>query len=123
MAAAKKSPKKIVKKIAIPLYNQLLVVANSFEAMDVILEKEFKLEVDPDLNRGLAGAVWSIESEDGVVVFLMVAPDLRTLCHESVHAAWHILDHARVVVDVENHEALAYMVDWIFATAQTCLKL
>ena len=123
MAAAKKSPKKITKKLAIPLFDQMLIVANSFEAMYALLERDFKLVTDPDTNLGLAGAAWSIECTDGAIVFLLVADDLRTLCHESVHAAWHILETALVKVDVNNHEALAYLTDWIFDASQKCLKL
>ena len=123
MAAAKKSPKKLTKKLAVPLFDQMLIVANSFEAMYALLEKDFKLVTDPDENLGLAGAAWSIECTDGAIVFLLVADDLRTLCHESVHAAWFLLDHARIKVDVHNHEALAYLTDWIFDTTQKALKL
>lgn len=123
MAAAKKSPKKLTKKLAIPLYDQLLIVANSFEAMYALLEKDFKLVTDPEDNKGLAGCVWSVECESGAVIFLLVASDLRTLCHESVHAAWFVLDCARIKVEVDNHEALAYLTDWIFHTASKCLKL
>ena len=35
------------------------------------------------------------------------------LVHESIHAAFIMLKHAGVVVDENNHEALAYLAEWI----------
>lgn len=36
------------------------------------------------------------------------------LAHESVHAAWYVLDYAQVKVDFTNDEPLAYAVEHIY---------
>lgn len=37
----------------------------------------------------------------------------NTLAHETLHAAWRILDMVGVKVAADNHEALAYLVGWV----------
>lgn len=37
----------------------------------------------------------------------------NTLAHETLHAAWRVLDMVGAQVDAHNHEALAYLVGWI----------
>lgn len=36
----------------------------------------------------------------------------HTLAHESVHAAWEVLDFCGIQVSQENDEALAYLAGW-----------
>ncbi|WP_093320200.1 hypothetical protein [Thorsellia anophelis] len=37
----------------------------------------------------------------------------HVISHESIHAAWVILENAGVKLDANNHEALTYLSDWV----------
>ena len=59
---------------------------------------------------------------NGVTNFAMFLPLLNrpvadivsTINHESIHAAWYILDYVGVIVNADNHEALTYLTQYIF---------
>jgi hypothetical protein len=44
------------------------------------------------------------------------------ISHESVHAAWKILEYAGVTVTADNHEALAYLTEYVFAAGMELLN-
>lgn len=43
------------------------------------------------------------------------------ICHEVIHAAWRVLDIVGIKVSFSNHEALAYLADWMFTFIQDSL--
>lgn len=53
------------------------------------------------------------ESKGVVLWFALAQPGGGVVCHEAIHAAWHILDFSGVSVTADNHEALAYLTDFI----------
>lgn len=50
----------------------------------------------------------------GPCVVYIREPSPSLVMHESIHAAWDILDHVGVNVDYDNQEALTYMAEYIF---------
>jgi hypothetical protein len=62
-----------------------------------------------------ACAMSSVDPQ-GVTWFTAFVPadcQTSTLAHESLHLAWFILDSVDVQATVENHEALAYLLDYL----------
>lgn len=57
--------------------------------------------------------------KDGVVCMVFINYSDTNLAHESVHAAWAILEWTGVKVSYDNDEPLAYCVDYIFGKVQT----
>ena len=49
-------------------------------------------------------------------------PVLATCAHESVHVSWDILDRVGVKITPDNHEAQAYLVDYIFDMCKTAVE-
>jgi len=66
-------------------------------------------------NKDTTCAVVYTNHETGLIVmaFKPERLDYGVVAHESVHAAYHILDHVGVQFDVCNHEAFAYLVGYL----------
>ena len=125
MAAAKKLPKKVnVKSLIVQPYGVELIVADDWDELRKYLVKNFKYDCDEDVEiKGLAGISFCMEcAPTGEIKFLQFAQDDQTLVHECVHSAYHVLDHAGVKLTADNHEALAYTVDWIYGECKKWLK-
>lgn len=62
-----------------------------------------------------------IMTVDGIQQVAMVSrtEDMRvhSIAHESLHAAWRVLDILGITVTSDNHEALAYLSEYIFKEA------
>lgn len=56
--------------------------------------------------------------KEGVICIVFIAYTDATLAHESVHAAWAVLNWTGVKVSYDNDEPLAYCVDYIFGKVQ-----
>lgn len=126
MPAKKKVIPKIL-KLDIPIYHQQLVVASDPEELIKYVEgtyqnSEISHHVETFVNSCLGGFL-HFETDNGHQAFLMFAPNSGVLCHESVHAAWRILDYVGVKVKHSNHEALAYLTEYIFEESQTGLGI
>jgi len=49
--------------------------------------------------------------------------DLLGICaHECLHSSWHILDQVGVELTVENHEAQAYLMEFLFKNCKNAVK-
>lgn len=123
MAAAKKSKKKIsVQSMIVQPYGVELIVSNDWDKLTAYLEENFEWKCDLDV-KGLMGISFTMEcAPTGEVKFVQFAVDDQTLVHECVHSAFHILDHVGIRLSGDNHEALAYTVDWIFGECKEWLK-
>ena len=94
--------------VSAPLYGIRITFVLGFD-----VAAEYGLEPEPQW-----GAMVGVR--EGRVFFIlgdMGMFDTDTLPHESVHAAWRVLDLAGIEVYSDNHEALAYLVGWINARA------
>lgn len=70
------------------------------------------------MNDNYSAHVCVCSSEDGIHYVAMAFRTLddyctETLAHESVHAAWGILELVGVITTVDNQEPLAYLTGWI----------
>lgn len=115
---------KITKETITPLYGSILVVSNDTEHLNKYLAKTYpgvEIEVMPS-----AGSVSVFDCPDSGARLLAMVLDhctMQVLCHESIHAAFHVLDRVGIKVDADNHEALTYLTDWIFEFARVSLKV
>lgn len=87
------------------------------------------LGIESDITKGYGGEVSTVQhtGTGESIVLLSVIPELNNCplqcaAHESVHAAWRILEIAGVKVDAHNHEALAYLVDWCFSEMKKLIE-
>ena len=117
MPARKKVKIPTVIDVQIPLYHQVITAASDAESLVEYVKTEFD---NPEVTNFVeefttcnAGGFFQLEY-DGQMIFLMYAPELAIVCHESIHAAWSILDMVGVKVKAKNHEALAYLAGHIF---------
>lgn len=65
-----------------------------------------------------------IDTDQGEGVIMVVKPDCddTTLFHECLHAAWYVLALFGVGINVDNHEALAYMQGYLFGEIKERIK-
>lgn len=124
MAVAKKSQTKKavkVKSLILQPYGIELIVSNDWVELCKYLKKKYEFE-PTSTDHGVSGLAFSIEMHPtGEIKFIQYAQDEQTLVHECVHSAFHILDHVGVKLKANNHEALAYTVDWIFGECKKWL--
>lgn len=115
MAAAKKSKKKIsVQSMIVQPYGFELIVSNDWDNLITSLKTKYGYQWTHDVDMKEArGISFTVPCASGEVKFVQFAEDDITMVHESIHTAWHILDHAGIELTVDNHEALAYTVEWI----------
>jgi hypothetical protein len=113
-------------KINVPLYDikvNLYITDCPLHARDAI-EKEFKgLELNIDKNT--VGYGMSISHPNSGKVFNMILViDKKTdhkklnsiIAHESLHLSYYICDYLGIIVDSNNHEAQAYIMESIFSS-------
>lgn len=112
--------KKISKQMKIPIYHVNIIFSNSAKQLD-------KLYPGCNLDkRGCGGFVTTVQEKttgDYKVVMCINDTDDRVVVHESVHAAWAVLDIIGTTSDRDNQEPLAYLTDFIFFEAKRALKL
>lgn len=99
------------KLIKIPLFHQAISVFLTRE----VLEKRVKIpDFHPD---GYAAQVVPVEV-NGVDYIVMSFLDLESLtpeviAHESMHAAWRVMDYAGIPVSKDTEEVAAYLTGYI----------
>lgn len=84
-----------------------IFVGGNHEAVNKALKTE--AFVVPNRRGGVA-----FHDDGHVILYVVKRNDLKTMCHESVHAANFVLKFAGVEVDTSNDETLAYLTEWIF---------
>lgn len=91
----------------IDVYDSLLTISNDHDAIDL----------DPDYKEVDCCMIGTRRGKFDVVIYL-TSPCLRTACHESVHAAYSLLDKLSVNIDNDNQEPLAWLTDYVFSKCQ-----
>lgn len=103
---------KLHKKVKVPIYGLNIHICATEDVADNI----YGSGVHRSSNMG---QVVQIENtKTGEMLILISFKDIDcfnadTISHESVHAAWKVLEIVGIKVDHENHEALAYLTGWI----------
>lgn len=91
----------------IDVYDSILTISDSYN--EIKMSKEWE---------NIACCLIGKKSEKFNVVIYLPKPCLRTACHESVHAAYSLLDRLSVNIDAKNQEPLAWLTDYIFSCCQ-----
>ncbi len=91
-------------------YKTNIIFSDSVES----LQKLTKVKYDDDCGGFTIGIVNDL-GHFHVVVF---ADTQTALVHESIHAAWRVLDQCGVRIDAENHESLTYLAEDIYRKCQ-----
>jgi hypothetical protein len=56
---------------------------------------------------------YTVDCVDGIYMYIPEEYDEFIIAHECIHAGWYILENVGVDLDVDNHEALAYLVMYL----------
>ena len=95
-----------------PFGSQLAVYFDSNEYQSACKE----LGQDIEMNDKMYGGTTSSIEFDGVnyfLVHLLPSAKMNIIYHESLHAAWYLLDHHGVYLCADANETLAYMQGYI----------
>lgn len=106
------------KMFRVPEYNFRVCVTD--------LEHAKQIEEYKDCGRELGGCVYWCKGW----LCIYIATDRKGygksigefVAHESIHCAWEILKVCGVVVDADNHEALAYLAEYVYNQVFKILK-
>jgi hypothetical protein len=103
-------------RIHIPIYNQevLLIVGQPYQAYN-FMEETYNIKYS---FKGKAGEGMQIDNEENgitdFVLWLNEGYDTDTVVHEVVHISWHLLDYIGIKLDADNHEAQAYLIEFLY---------
>ncbi len=104
----KKLKTKFVTKV--PIYgNELIYITGKKDHIKFLTEAG---EDTSDANN-YVGMVYT-STNGAICIYIQDVSDLKTIHHETIHAAFRILEHVDIKADIENQEALCYLSDWIF---------
>lgn len=114
-------------KIKVEVFGQEILLFSSREDFNRWekrnpIESREAFHRDLDMSEGMAGGIFT-EAGDAHWFIYLTELNLKTLCHESLHLAYMLLDVVGVRHDLDNHEILAYLLDFIFGECAKKLKL
>lgn len=103
------------KRFSVPIYNFNVYVT----------DKEHTMQLEELMNegRGLGGVVYWYHGK--LCIYVATDSGKRNdefLAHECVHCAYEILKTVGVKVEADNHEALAYLVSYIYRNVSRILR-
>lgn len=122
MASTKKKTP-TTKFLDVPIYDCGLVVTNDYEHGSRYLKRKFGIEVEYHPCAGCVLEFCCQATGSKIVVLYLNNASLQVLAHESVHAAWAVLNGVGAKVSYKNQEPLAYLTDWVFEKTRTALKV
>lgn len=72
----------------------------------------------------IASTITMFNPDEGTTLCVFLGPEVedKHIFHECLHAAWYALDNYGVTVNIDNHEALAYMQTYLFEQITKKLK-
>lgn len=116
-----------MKKVQVEIYGQEIMIFNGRKDIDswikknpVVVDEDF--EVQLDCCSGLAGVMFT-EDGEGLWFIYLEEKNLAVLCHESLHISYMMLDMVGVQHDAGNHEAFAYLQEFIFKIVAQKLRI
>ena len=106
----------MMRKINVPIYDIDIYMSND---MNDYVKWLKTCEIEPDqkdknVSKTHAG-LSDFDNGNGIMIISETEND-GVIVHEAVHTAWHILDHAGVIICIDNHESLAYLTEWLYDT-------
>ena len=103
-----------IKTVEVPIYKAIVnyfIEPNEKKAREYLCKKYPKIDEKDFFN---AEAITVSFEDEGVTVIWIRGIGksyYADLVHETIHAAFDILEKVRIKVDSDNHEALTYLVD------------
>lgn len=95
-----------------PYNARLLLFVGSRARMAAYVKRQFNCDAGPDIHAAETFGIGPKDAPETVRVIwipsLGTVEDALSASHETLHAAWRILDLVGVKVDVDNSEALVY---------------
>lgn len=82
--------------------------------------KNYNYEIDCALCDGKT-IEWTSDKGSGQIIWVRYKAGIKyysTLCHELIHASFHILDRRGVRLTADNHEPLNYLVELLMRKAK-----
>lgn len=116
-----------MKKVSVGLYKQEILIFCGRKDIEKYVQKNpvedgEQLALQLDMSAGLAGVLFG-EDGDGRWFIYLEEKDLSTLSHEAVHITYMMLEMVGVQHCAENHEAFAYLQEFIFSETAKKLKI
>lgn len=108
--------KKVAKNtwyVSVPIYHAGLYLCTTAKAVTKLCAKN-DMEYDPDIVAGRCIHVEDVTDGCNYIIVYIENHEEDTVVHESVHAAWYILDCMGVELSADNHESLAYLTEWVY---------
>ena len=103
-------------RIEIPVY-KTYVELYAFETIDTsrgLLEHKYKNTKFDIKENSLGYSTWfKNKGENKFIIVITNETNVATIAHECVHLTWYILESVGVKVNLENHEAQAYLLEYI----------
>jgi len=92
--------------------------------------KEFDLKLTENEPSGTLASAITItlpSGRKGELILLAIGESenheiLGILVHESLHTSWHILNTVGIHIEHENHEAQAYLLEYIFVQCKLAVE-
>ena len=66
-----------------------------------------------DITSSLGLSSWSIVNDKHRFIIFTDPKDIHTIYHECLHTAWNILHYHNITVNIDNHESLAYVQNYL----------
>lgn len=104
------------KKIKVPIYNTVLTIVISKNLYGV--SEKFKLNA----NLSKYSAITIDEKDGSIVVAFSDVNRIKDIVHEVVHIKNYIFKNINQKLDVDNDEAEAYLIGWLFDQINNFLK-
>ena len=111
----------------IPIFDRALnvYIGTSIQEAAARIEKDY--EISMEVHATTDGFSTYITNEKLKSIHYVIALETSTvtsrhIAHEALHSAFDMLDYIDVKVDVDNQEALAYLMDYIIGLIEESLK-
>lgn len=103
--------------IEIPLYKtqvDLYIVDHMYTAVQAIEEKYKRIRLNIDFNSKGYSSKFKYKDRYKYLIIIEKGSELSVVAHECLHMSWYILNAVGVTVDAFNHEAQAYLLEYLF---------
>ena len=110
------------RKLVVPIFGQVIYIAENRDMLGMMMGEAIGFDHS---YYGFDGKLYVLElkSKDerqGQLKYIMalLTDDMQTIIHESVHAAMKIAKQLGFIIDLEDHEIVAYLTEYIATEAK-----
>lgn len=112
----------VIKKFDIPIYDKDFCLVVFDEAEIPLVIKKFNCKDYPLSEDELDGRAASTNTKYGYTIFIKTTEDQSIIAHEVIHIKNAIFSETGVVMDYDNDEHEANLVEFLFRTASKYVK-